>query len=401
MNLSHRRLPPTLGRTAPDLLRQLPTIQRESWGSRQDRQTTPDVKHRPHWQSGPQPLPARHAPATEHPRPRLQSLAGADHLRAPPSRLPGVRQPPGEILEPQHSPAVAPGVGRQGRRPQDTYHSHQWEPETPLAATASPVHRRKSLSPEPARTPPNKVGQIGSGHGVAWSRPVPRQSRRLRQTHTPKPPLPPCVHPGHSDHHIPTPGSNSPSRKQRWTAAHTPIAPNDRPWRPLQQGQPRTPGPTRLLQSHTSGPARHSTITVWPGHRGRSHRPNTTGPSMPHKTATQTLRAWNGAMGYLSPPTFTLLHSVRFPDWGGWRTTRWPTTIDQTLRHSLPRVISQARLNLSECHRDCALCTAVSRCTLPYIWFLLFFHLSLRLYCFVGLIIVVIKLSQRSRSSLQ
>ena len=83
-----------------------------------------------------------------------------------------------------------------------------------------------------------------------------------------------------------------------------------------------------------------------------------------------------------------------------WRTTRWPTTIDQTLRHSLPRVISQARLNLSECHRDCALCIAVSRCTFPYIWFLLFCHLSLRLYCFVGLIIVVIKLSQRSRSSL-
>ena len=106
-------------------------------------------------------------------------------------------------------------------------------------------------------------------------------------------------------------------------------------------------------------------------------------------------------MGYLSPPTFTLLHSVRFPDWGGWRTTRWPTIIDQTLRHSLPRVISQARLNLSECHRDCALCIAVSRCTLPYIWFLLFCHLSLRMYCFVGLIIVVIKLSQRSRSSLQ
>ena len=145
----------------------------------------------------------------------------------------------------------------------------------------------------------------------------------------------------------------------------------------------------------------HSTITVWPGHRGRSHRPNTTGPSMPHQTATQTLWAWNGAMGYLSPPPFTLLHSVRLPDWGGWRTTRWPTTVDQTLRHSLPRVISQARLNLSECHRDCALCIAVSRCTFPYIWFLLLCHLALRLYCFVGLIIVVIKLSQRSRSSLQ
>ena len=70
------------------------------------------------------------------------------------------------------------------------------------------------------------------------------------------------------------------------------------------------------------------------------------------------------------------------------------------ITHSLPRVISQARRNCLHATVTALSLLLLSRCTLPYIWFLLFCHLPLRLYCFVGLIIVVIKLSQRSRSSL-
>ena len=76
-----------------------------------------------------------------------------------------------------------------------------------------------------------------SNHAAASSVRTPRPPRPSQRNARQKQPLPKAA----------TDSSTHLHRPQRQT---------------LLQGQPRTPGPTRLFQSHTSGPARHSTVTV-------------------------------------------------------------------------------------------------------------------------------------------
>ncbi|KAJ7356312.1 hypothetical protein OS493_025421 [Desmophyllum pertusum] len=95
-------------------------------------------------------------------------------------------------------------MGRKRRRSPGTHDPHHRESEGPLAGTAPPVNRRASLPAESARPQPHQVGQVGSGHGITRSRPVPCEGGRFLEdlrcatavssVRTPKPP-----HPSHFD----------------------------------------------------------------------------------------------------------------------------------------------------------------------------------------------------------